>query len=106
MPRKKATRAQRGGRARQRWSTSLEPAPVELEVLTAEGAGNLLGVSARKVLELARKGKLPARKIGREWRFRRTALLNWLGKADQVPDWVADLVKAGKAEVIKKKSKR
>lgn len=45
------------------------------EVLTVEEAAVLLRLSAYTVRELARKGKLPARKIGGEWRFSRKALL-------------------------------
>ena len=39
------------------------------QVLNAEGAAALLGVSARLVLRLARAGTLPGRKVGKEWRF-------------------------------------
>ena len=87
-----------------RWSTSLEPNGAE--VLNAAGAGRLLGVSPRLVLQLARQEKLPGKKIGREWRFRRTALLQWLGKVEQVPEWVRRLEKLGKAEVIEKGTKK
>jgi len=48
------------------------------EVLNAEEAAELLGVSPWTVREEARAGKLPGRKVGREWRFSRTALLDYL----------------------------
>jgi excisionase family DNA binding protein len=86
-----------------RWSTSLEPEGSE--VLNADGAGRLLGVSPRLVLQLARKGKIPGRKIGREWRFRRAALLQWLGKVESPPDWLRPLIDSGRAEVIEKKKR-
>lgn len=51
------------------------------EVLNAEEAAELLGVSAWTVREQARTGGIPARKVGKEWRFSRTALLEWLGSS-------------------------
>jgi len=57
---------------------SLEPD--DPEVLNADGVARVLGVSARLVLRLAREEKLPAKKVGREWRFRRSAVLAWLGE--------------------------
>jgi excisionase family DNA binding protein len=74
--------------------------PLDPEVLNAAGAAGVLGVSARLVLRLARKNKLPGKKVGKEWRFRRTALLQWLGKSEpSVPEWVEKLVAMGKAEL-------
>jgi excisionase family DNA binding protein len=49
------------------------------EVLTVEQAAELLQVDADTVCTLAREGTLPGRKVGREWRFARAALLRWLG---------------------------
>jgi excisionase family DNA binding protein len=47
-------------------------------VLDAEAAAALLHVSVKTVVRLAREGELPARKVGREWRFARAALLDHL----------------------------
>ena len=47
-------------------------------ILNAEEVAELLGYSIHTVRLLAREGKLPARKIGREWRFSRDALLKWI----------------------------
>jgi excisionase family DNA binding protein len=60
-----------------RWSTSLEPQGGE--VLNAIGAGRLLGVTKGVVLKLVRTKKLPGQKVGKEWRFSRVAILEWLG---------------------------
>ena len=49
-------------------------------VLTAEQAAELLKVSTKTVLRLARDGDLPAHKVGRSWRFSRAALLGWLDR--------------------------
>ena len=54
-------------------------APADPEVLTVEQAAALLQVDADTVRALAREGDLPGRKVGREWRFSRAAVLAWLG---------------------------
>jgi len=48
------------------------------EVLNAEQAGQFLQIKTEMVIELADVGKLPGRKVAGEWRFSRTALVNWL----------------------------
>ncbi len=49
------------------------------EILDVAGAAELLGVSPATVYKLARAGKLPATKVGREWRFARARLIDWVG---------------------------
>src|SRR4051794_13475966 len=49
------------------------------EVLSPAEVADLLQVEEELVGELADKGELPGRKIGDEWRFSRTAVLEWLG---------------------------
>jgi excisionase family DNA binding protein len=51
------------------------------DVLTAHEAAKLLQVDAETILAMAERGEIPARKIGDDWRFGRTALLDWLGTA-------------------------
>ena len=48
------------------------------EVLTVEDAAALLKVPPATVRREARAGRLPGRHVGKEWRFARTALLDWL----------------------------
>ena len=48
------------------------------EVLTADEAAELLRVSTKTVLALARQGALPGEKVGRAWRFVRADLLGYL----------------------------
>jgi excisionase family DNA binding protein len=50
------------------------------EILTLEEASQLFQVSTKTFLKLLREEALPARKIGREWRFCRTALLAWMAE--------------------------
>lgn len=54
----------------------------EKEVLNLEEASQLFQVSSKTFLKLLREDNLPARKIGREWRFSRTALLNWIAQGN------------------------
>jgi excisionase family DNA binding protein len=49
------------------------------EVLTLEETAALLEVAEGAVLELAEAGRMPARRVGAEWRFARAAVLAWLG---------------------------
>jgi excisionase family DNA binding protein len=48
-----------------------------VETLDVRGAAELLAVHVETVRRLARKGEIPAFKVGRDWRFRREALLQW-----------------------------
>jgi excisionase family DNA binding protein len=50
------------------------------EVLTPAQLAELLQVDEEAVVELAERGELPARKVGEEWRFSRSAILAWLGE--------------------------
>ena len=53
------------------------------DVLDVQEAADLLGVSVWTVRDAANKGELPARKVGRAWRFSRQALLDWLKGGDR-----------------------
>jgi excisionase family DNA binding protein len=53
------------------------------EVLTPDDAADLLRSDAATVIAMAEDGKLPARKVGDEWRFTRSALLRWLGGEEE-----------------------
>jgi excisionase family DNA binding protein len=48
------------------------------EVLTAEEAADFLGFNPVTVRQKARLGEIPGRKVGKEWRFSRRRLLEWL----------------------------
>ena len=50
----------------------------EPEVLTADEAADLLRVSTKTILALARDGTLPGEKVGRAWRFVRADLLAYV----------------------------
>ncbi len=56
---------------------------VELEadqLLTAQEAMKLLGISRNTLYALARRGELPGKKFGKSWRFHRAALLEGFQK--------------------------
>ena len=44
----------------------------------AAGAGKLAGYTAGAMKLYARRGMLPAFKVGREWRFKRSDVLTWM----------------------------
>jgi len=49
------------------------------EILNIEEAARLLGVSVKTFNKVLHSQELPARKIGREWKFSRQALIDWVG---------------------------
>lgn len=55
---------------------------VEKEILTLEEAAELFNVSVKTFIKLLKEEKVPARKIGREWRFSRKALIEWLSTGE------------------------
>ena len=48
------------------------------EVLNVEEASEFLGVSAFTIREYAKKGTIPAKKLGKVWRFVKADLVAWL----------------------------
>ena len=55
----------------------------EPDVLTVEQLAELLQVDEKTVRSLAAKGELPGRKLGRNWRFSRQAVLDWLATPER-----------------------
>ena len=51
----------------------------EPEILTPQEAADLLRVSLLTVQRQAKAGRLPGRRVGKEWRFSRSVLLEWIG---------------------------
>lgn len=51
----------------------------EAPILDAARVGILLGISEVQVRILAREGKLPAFKVGKLWRFEKSALMQFAG---------------------------
>jgi excisionase family DNA binding protein len=57
----------------------------ETDVLTLEGVAALLAVEPELIAALAERGELPGRRIGAQWRFARSAVLDWLAAGGPVP---------------------
>ncbi|MCM1567016.1 MAG: helix-turn-helix domain-containing protein [Dehalobacter sp.] len=51
---------------------------MENEVLDVTQAAELLKIGRSTLLKLVRENVIPAKKVGRQWRFSRQALLEWL----------------------------
>jgi excisionase family DNA binding protein len=49
------------------------------DILNIDEAAALLGVSVKTFNKVLHTENLPARKIGREWKFSRAALISWVG---------------------------
>lgn len=52
--------------------------PADPNILNRRQAAELLGLNVETVARLARTGKLPARKVGRQWRFSKQRLQEWI----------------------------
>ena len=51
-------------------------------ILNLSQTSEFLGISEKTLIKLLREEHIPARKIGREWRFSREALVRWLAAGD------------------------
>jgi excisionase family DNA binding protein len=54
-------------------------ANLDRDILNIDEAAALLGVSVKTFNKVLHSEDLPARKIGREWKFSRRALIEWVG---------------------------
>jgi len=50
------------------------------QVMTSVEAAEYLKMHVKTVCRLAKEGKIPAKKVGSEWRFLRPVLDNWLAE--------------------------
>ena len=60
------------------------------DVLTAKQAAEFLQLSPETVKAKARAGLIPAAKVGREWRFSRRQLLEWIEDGGTIPEELVD----------------
>lgn len=51
------------------------------QVMTSVEAADYLKMHVKTVCRLAKEGKIPAKKVGSEWRFMRAVLDKWLSEA-------------------------
>lgn len=48
------------------------------EILTIEEATKFLKIGKTTLYKLARENKIPAQKVGREWRFLKSEIVEWM----------------------------
>ena len=72
------------------------------EVLNVDGAAEVLGVSRWLVLKMARRGELPGKKVGKEWRFRLSRILRWLAETEggKKPATMEEFLKDPRVELL------
>jgi excisionase family DNA binding protein len=51
--------------------------------MNVEQVADLLQLERKLVLELAEAGRIPGRKLGKDWRFSRTAVIAWLAGPEE-----------------------
>ena len=60
-------------------STRAQSGESTRDILNIDEAAELLGVSIKTFNKVLHHENMPARKIGREWKFSRRALIDWVG---------------------------
>lgn len=53
------------------------------ELLSPNEAATILRVSAYTVRQMAREGRIPAIRLGKFWRFRRSSLIAWTAERER-----------------------
>lgn len=66
------------------------------DILNIEEAAALLGVSVKTFNKVLHSENLPARKIGREWKFSRQALIDWVGAGNSMDFYREGVERGGK----------
>ena len=69
----------RGSRGKDEATGAAGPDGGRPEILDIEQAAALLGVSVKTFNKVLHSECIPGRKIGREWKFSRQALIDWVG---------------------------
>ena len=65
----------------------------DTEILNIDEAAALLGVSPKTFNKVLHSEDIPARKIGREWKFSRQALIDWVGRGRSVDYYAGERVR-------------
>lgn len=52
------------------------------ELLTFKEAVEFLKISDKTLMKLLQEESIPARKLGKEWRFSKNALIQWVAQGD------------------------
>lgn len=56
----------------------------DIQVMTLEEASRYLKIHISTLYQMAQKGRIPASKVGRLWRFRKHRIDKWLDKVEKV----------------------
>lgn len=61
----------------------------KVEILSLDGASKFLKIGKKTLYNLVKEGTIPGRKIGREWRFVKSVLVDWVSQMNylQKPCW-------------------
>ena len=62
----------------ERMKTKKNGAPHNAQIMTLREVARYLGLHVMTVYKLTREGRVPAAKIGGQWRFKRDVLDEWL----------------------------
>lgn len=60
-----------------------KPPPEPPQVMTIDDLAAYLQIAKSTLYKLAQEGKVPGQKVGKHWRFSRTAIDEWLKSWDQ-----------------------
>ncbi len=55
---------------------------MEKEILTIKEASSYLQIGTRSLYQLAKDGKIPAKKVLNKWRFEKESLREWIREGD------------------------
>ncbi len=69
--------------------------PETEEVMTLEELAKFLKIGETTLYQLTRSGELPARKVGREWRYLKSEIIAWLKKGGEIMEGVVQRDKFG-----------
>ena len=58
--------------------TPRDPSGLDHEILTLEEVAHYLRLKPQTIYKWAQEGRIPAAKLGKEWRFRRSVIDRWL----------------------------
>lgn len=57
---------------------------MEKEILNLQEVCDLLSISEKTMIKLLKEENIPARKMGREWRFSKSAIIQWIGNGNSL----------------------
>jgi len=61
------------------------PEPRSEDILTADEVASLLRMPRSTIYSMAQEARIPSFKVGRQWRFRKSALEEWVREQEQRP---------------------